>query len=542
MAGEKVLENEYEGMSLEALEAEDAALEEEVAKLEAKRAALHTQLEIAKSNRGSTPESTRSASSRIAWLDLSRMAVANVSRAHVDRLKLYKWGNESITKQEVLNIVNGLPEPYNSEVSRYIERNNIRWLQEYLNDKIDSWEIDLDGLTRALNVRNIPFTDGHILEDDKFWPQTLETIRFLIRQLNWEPEEPGYSEINVRVEIKLPAQGDVRPEDLVELPQWATAEFEDGRGIDKEKAGKQEVVVLVRVWGKVERVTVVVVVDVESQTARVEKKREDKEDKNPDKPDRLSDQVEKEPNLDWIKEEMSAAMHDIKDKNPKKNRSPERNSYDKNFDIDMARNRVILKTWWISLRSSAKEPIDDNRCEIDWKTWDMYVVRGEDEYKMPLHFGRFALDKGYPTGDNDNNRQKIRAFTEVWNLMNMMKAHAVFNGKWAIEYQVIVGMPWQSGINLNDGLLWGEYDTLLVSEWELNRLSNAYSHLWLKFDKATKIQIASLLTAMKLDLWKIKWNPDIERVGIRGLWIDPLNNEHKKWVKHYSKKYNRWSA
>jgi hypothetical protein len=77
----------------------------------------------------------------------------------------------------------------------------------------------------------------------------------------------------------------------------------------------------------------------------VEKKREDKEDKNPDKPDRLSDQVEKVPNLDWIKEEMSDAMHDIKDKNPKKNRSPERNSYDKNFDIDMARNRVILKTW-----------------------------------------------------------------------------------------------------------------------------------------------------------------------------------------------------
>ena len=537
-------EKKYEEMSLEALEAEDAALEAEAAELEAKRAALHTQLEIARNSRDASSESTRSTSSRVSWLDLGKMAVANVSRAHIDRLRLYKWGNESITKQEVLNIVNGLPEPYNSEVSRYVERNNIRWLQEYLNDRMDSWEIDLDGLTRALNVRNIPFTDGHILEDDKFWPQTLETIRFLIRQLNWDPEEPEYSEINVRVEIKLPAQGEVRPEDLVELPEWGTAEFEDGKGIDKEKSGEQEVVVLVRVWGKVERVTVVVIVNVENQTARVEKKKEEEEDgqkkKGRQTPDRLSDDVEKEPNLDWIKEEMSDAMQEIKNKNPKMNRSPERNSYDKNFDIDVARNRVILKTWWISLRSSAKESIDDNRCEIDWKTWDMYIVCGKNEYKMPLHFGKFALEKGYPTGDNDNNRQKIRAFTEVWNLMNMMKAHAVFNGKWAIEYQTFwsdwLGLdPW---IHLNTRNWWFA-DTKLVKNQTLDELARRYSHLWLKFDKETKIQIASLLTAMKYDLWRITWDPDIE-TNHSG--YDALNKEHIKWVKHYSKRYNRWSA
>ena len=43
----------------------------------------------------------------------------------------------------------------------------------------------------------------------------------------------------------------------------------------------------------------------------------------------------------------------------------------------------------------------------------MYVVCGSNEYKMPLHFGKFALDKGYPMEDNVNNREKIRAFTEI---------------------------------------------------------------------------------------------------------------------------------
>lgn len=450
-------------MSVETRERPSAeSLEEQIAALEAQLADMHKQLEEAKAAKAaestddSVTESTDGAgatSTSPLKLDGS-VVLASVSRPVVDRLRLYRWGRESITQQEVMDIVNGLEEPYNSEVSQYIEKNDIKWLQKYLNSKIDSWEIDLAGLKDALTARWIRLRGNHILEDGKFWPQTLETIRFFAQE---QGPEPGPDPI----------------------------------------------------------------------------------EPDPEKPD---DSVEKETNLDWIKEEMSDAMQDIKNK-WKWNRSPERNSYNDNFEIDKARNRVILRTWWVSLRSSAKEHISDNRCEIDWKTWDMYVICKGNEYKMPLHFGKFTLDsKWYPNGDNINNREKVRAFTEVWNLMNMLKAHAVFNWKWAIEYQdsSFVGramyLPFVGvdGIHLNDGVIWWASDTLLVNESTLKNLADKYSHLWLKFDKETKIQIASLLTAMKLDLWKIRWNPDIERrVG-----IDPLDDEHKRWVKHYSKTYS----
>lgn len=439
-------------MAVESYEWSSAdSLREQIATLEAQLADLKKQLEWSSAGTPESSESTDDAETNAA-IDALRnfdatMVTNSVSRPVVDRLRLYRWGRESITQQQVMDIVNGLKEPYNSEVSGYIEQNDINWLQKYLNSKIDSWEIDLPSLRDALKARWIRLRGNHILEDGKFWPQTLETIRFFAK------EQP-------------------KPE--------------------------------------------------------------------PEKPD---EDAEKETNLDWIKEEMSDAMQDVKNRG-KGNRSPERNSYNDNFEIDTARNRVILRTWWVSLRSSAKEHISDNRCEIDWKTWDMYIICKNNEYKMPVHFGGFVLDsKGYPKGDNVNNREKVRAFTEVWNLMNMLKAHAVFNWKWAIEYQdsSLVGkvmLAGFDGIHLNDGAIWWGSDTLLISEWELNRLSNAYSHLWLKFDKATKIQIASLLTAMKLDLWKIKWNPDIERSGIRGLGIDPLDDEHKRRVKHYSKTYS----
>jgi hypothetical protein len=49
-----------------------------------------------------------------------------VAPSEVDGLRLYKWGKESITKAQVLEIVNGLKEPYNSEVSDFIKQNNIK--------------------------------------------------------------------------------------------------------------------------------------------------------------------------------------------------------------------------------------------------------------------------------------------------------------------------------------------------------------------------------------------------------------------------------
>lgn len=433
------------------------SLNEQIAALEAQLADLKKQLEATR-EASATSESAVDTGSSATWASWSgswpEYTVQSVAPSEVDGLRLYKWGRESITKAQVLEIVNGLKEPYNTEVSDFIKQNNIKWLQKYLNSKIDSWEIDLAGLRDALTRKGIWLEGGnHIREDNKFWPQTLETIRFFAKE---QPINP-----------------DPTPEP----------------------------------------------------------------DPKPD-PENPDEDVEKEPNLDWIIEEMNDAIQGVRDTDKTKNRSPERNGkgFD-NFDVDKKRKRIIIKTWGTALNDGEKKAVPDNRCEMDWTTGEIYVTCKNNTYKLPVHLGAFEVDKnGYPVQKRGNNNMMVRAFTEVWNLMNMLKAHAVFNWKWAIEYQTFWSDfgGWAKWIHLNNGFGWWFTDTRLVSEETLNQLSTRYSNLWLKFDKQTKIQTASLLTAMKLDLWKIKWNPDIERVG-----LDPLDDEHKRWVKHYSKTYAR---
>ena len=167
-------------MAVESYEWSSAdSLREQIATLEAQLADLKKQLEWSSTETPEVSESTDDAGTNAA-IDALRnfdatMVTNSVSRPVVDRLRLYRWGRESITQQQVMDIVNGLKEPYNSEVSGYIEQNDILWLQKYLNSKIDSWEIDLPWLREALKKRKIWLeNDRHIKEDDKFWPQTLE--------------------------------------------------------------------------------------------------------------------------------------------------------------------------------------------------------------------------------------------------------------------------------------------------------------------------------------------------------------------------------
>ena len=478
------------------LEQQIKDLEKELADLEAKRTELHNQLDSMKvvaASTGSAVETWADTSTTSeAWVDTNtteveatvgtssvaatestdnlwrRMTYSSVTSPEVDGVRLYRWWSEKITKAEVMEIVNALAEPYNTEVSDYIKNNNIKWLQKYLNTKIQSWEIDFDGLKSALNAKWIWLENNRILEDGKFWPQTLETIKFFVKEQPKEPEQP-------------------------EGP--------------KESEGP----------------------------------------KNPDKP---KDSVEVVSNLDWIPQEMSAAIEGIKNTDLRKNWSPERNWKDNdNFQVDKARKKIVIKTRGTALNDGEKKAIPSNRCEIDWNTWEISVVCKNYVYKLPVHLSPFELDKnGYPDGSKINNREMVRAFTDIWNLMNMLKAHAVFNWRWAIEYQdllsdgahlalamaPLVGEKW---IHLNNRIWWAT-DTELISDAKLNALSRKYSHLWLKFDRTTKIQVASLLTAMKYDLWNIRWNPDIERWALQ---VNPLNKEHVEWVKRYSKKYGRAS-
>lgn len=354
--------------------------------------------------------------------------------------ELYGWNRgEKITKKEVLDVVNALKEPFNKEITDFIKSNNIEGLQKYLNQKIKEWKIDVDWLKAALKAKKIRF-DGAILEDGKFGPQTLETIKFILQQQEEKPEKP----------------------------------------------------------------------------------------EKPDKPDD-KEKEKKRPDLSWIPQEMSAVMKDIKDTNILKNWSPERNIGEDNFNVDVDKHVISITTWGTSLNSPERTHVPGNRCEINWDTGKITVVCNNRKYEMPIHIEGFKLTDWFPDGNDINNRERVRAFATIGNLMNQLKAHAVFNGSGAIEEA-----SWT--LELNDSAL-GLQDTDLVSLSTFNKINNKYSHLWVKFDKETKVQTASLLTAMKLDLWKIKWDPDIESRSM--LRQDPLDDEHKKWVKHYSQTYWR---
>ena len=347
--------------------------------------------------------------------------------------ELYGWNKgEKITKKEVLDVVNALKEPFNTEITDFIKSNNIDGLQKYLNQKIKDWKIDVSGLEAALKAKNIRF-DGSILEDWKFGPQTLETIKFILQQQEEKPEEK-----------------------------------------EKEK---------------------------------------------------------KAPDLGWIPQEMSAVMKDIKDTDILKNWSPERNIGEDNFNVDVDKHIISITTWWTSLNSLERAHVPGNRCEINWDTGAITVVCNNRKYEMPIHVEGFKLKDWVPDGNDIKNRERVRAFATIGNLMNQLKAHSVYNGSGAIEEA-----SWT--LEMNDGTLWLK-DTDLVSSDAFDKINIKYSHLWVKFDRETKVQTASLLTAMKLDLWKIKWDPDIESSS----WYrkDPLDDEHKKWVKHYSQTYGRGS-
>ena len=367
-------------------------------------------------------------------IEPGRVTLASFSWEDDFDTPLYWWAwREKITKRDVLEVVNALNEPFNTEITKFIKSGDIEGLQKYLNQKINEWKIDVTGLEAALKAKKIKF-DGKILEDWKFGPQTLETIKFILKQQTTQPD----------------------PEPTPE----------------KEK---------------------------------------------------------KAPNLDWIPQEMSAVIKDIKDTNPDLNWSPERNIWEDNFNVDTDKHIISIATWWTSLNSPERSHVPGNRCEINWDTWAITVVCNSRKYEMPIHINGFKLKDGYPDWNDLSNRERVRAFADIWNLMNQLKAHAVYNWTGAIEEA-----SWT--IELNDSVR-GLQDTDLVSVAKFNSLNRKYSHLWVKFDKETKVQTASLLTAMKLDLWKIRWNPDIETSN--PLRSDPLNDEHKKWVKHYSQTYGR---
>lgn len=118
----------------------------------------------------------------------------NDADLNVDNVHLYSWWGKKLEKSGVLDVIKSLKGPYKTEVNWFVKGNDILGLQRYLNAKIDSGSIDKIKLESALSAKNIWLRGGHLLEDGKFWPQTMETIKVLAELPEGGAEEQGRQE------------------------------------------------------------------------------------------------------------------------------------------------------------------------------------------------------------------------------------------------------------------------------------------------------------------------------------------------------------
>ena len=164
-------------------------------------------------------------------------------------------------------------------------------------------------------------------------------------------------------------------------------------------------------------------------------------------------------------------------------------------------------------------------------TWKIYTYAWNYRYELPVWVDPLKTDSHWKLVQNTDNENKIAFFARIGNLVNFIKNRAVYNSKWALE---CTSWWW---IEVNNWILFWIWDDKEISSWGLD-------YLKMHFDKTCKpklwqeqrIQLASLLTAMKLDLWKIKWEPDV--VSGYSLIPDPLDAKHQKYVKQYSHTIN----
>ena len=106
---------------------------------------------------------------------------------NLDKIQLYGWWKRNVLTKSVLKeTIQWIKYPYRSEISSFINNgNDIEWLQEYLNDKIRSGEINMEELKKSLKRKGISFKKDSISVDWKLWPQTIEAIKMLRYDQAW---------------------------------------------------------------------------------------------------------------------------------------------------------------------------------------------------------------------------------------------------------------------------------------------------------------------------------------------------------------------
>jgi len=384
----------------------------------------------------------------------------------IDKRRNKDWTSVEVTKDDVINVVNNLWEPYHTEISNFIKQKDIEWMQRYLNEKIRGWDIDKAELENFLKSKRISF-NGEILEDWKFGPQTLYTMKFIIKK---------------------------QKEDKKDKDNGKDKDDSNHNHNDNKDDNHNDV----RTWDNNNIIIINPPSDREDKKDKEDK--EDKEDKK-DKKEKNKEEKEKLPNLDWIKKEMGNMIDGLRNGKTDKNWYEER--HDANwrdmFSINTKDKIISLTTRGTKIEGWVESRVDNNRCELDWKTWKIYVFCWNYKYEMPQKTQKLVLDEQWNPVENAENKQKIRAFTEVWNLMNMLKANYIFNW-WDYSFE-------ESGwdIEYNNGEISNLrfQDTEIVSSEAFDRINSKYFGTWIRFDKTERKEMACLLNAMKLDQQKL---------------------------------------
>jgi len=215
-----------------------------------------------------------------------------------------------------------------------------------------------------------------------------------------------------------------------------------------------------------------------------------------------------------IRRIMETELNKIEDTNKSLDWRSGRNGLWDNVDIDESKNKIIIRT-----RES--DTIKPNYCEIDRKTGKLNIICWKYSYESPFKLRAFNLDGSwFPKSTDQQNANVIRWFTRIWDLMNKLKNTAVYQNEWSIEYQKVLLR--EDGMYRNNGRGWWWTDTLIVRREKLQETWRVCNVNLLDPDMQTKI--ASLLTAMKLDLGRINWKDHVK---------NSLDNNHKNYVKYY---------
>ena len=427
----------------------------------------------------------------------TRVALQSIDVGDVWDLKRWRtWKDtyETITAQDVVNVVNKLEDPIKTEISDFIKKGDIKWMQEYLNKKIDDGEIDKDELGNFLRWKGIRF-DGHIDVDWKFGPQTLYTMKFIVKKQLIDSDSSTDNTDNDVVDNDNTdndvVDNDNTDDDVVDNDN--NNSNDNSSNNDNSSSNINENHFYFWPWFGMPNIP-----------GNWEESKNPDDSENTENPEESEnpEATEEVQNLDWIKEEMGGVIDGFRSGRTEWNWREERHdtNWTDMFDVNAETHLVSLTTRGHQIEKGVETKVPNNKCELDWETGKIYVMCGKNRYEMTVTTEKLELDKNWYPIHNTENEKKIRAFAEVWNLMNMLKANYVFNwGEYSFEESW-----WDIEYNNNGrDLIHFWNDTEIVSSDVFDKLSNKYAGTWIRFEKAERRDMACLLNAMKLDQGKL---------------------------------------